>query len=53
MDIALLEIDFVCLTSDSLTRNILLKPLHIVFLQMYESKFRMIKKFESIEVKVS
>ena len=30
----LLEKDFVCLTSDSFT-NISLKPLHVVFLQLY------------------
>ena len=33
-DNGLLEIDFVCLTSDSLTTNILLKPLHVDILQL-------------------
>ena len=33
MDNGLLEIDFVCLTSDSLTTNVSLKPLHVVILQ--------------------
>ena len=33
-----MEINFVCLTSDSLTAKILMKPLHIVFLQFYRAR---------------
>ena len=38
MDYGLMENDFVCLTSDSLTTNISMKPLHFVFCNTYVHK---------------